>query len=116
MSLRRALGSLPDDRQTVATVREVVSYLHEHPSQPIVAARVARVTGLPEPRVSTVLQALADAYVIDCDGDPRSCPCLFRPDTVLTLEVERFLRAAGDSNAKLQRGVDRFRSRYETGH
>lgn len=114
MSLRKALGALPDDRETLATVREVVSFLHEHRSQSVQADRIARVTGLSEPRVTIVMKALADSFVIDCDGDPRLDPCTFEPDLVLTLEVERFLRSAEGSSARLQRGVDRFRSRHDS--
>lgn len=100
----------------MVALREVVSYLHDHPSQPVLVERVVRVTGQPELRVIAVFKALADSYVIDCDGDPCRHACRFEPDLVLNLEVERFLRVAEGSNARLQRGVDRFRSRYDSGN
>lgn len=111
MSLRKALVSLPDDRDTSAAVREVVSYLSEHRSQPIDVPRITRVTGLSETMVVRVMTALADTFVVDCDGAPGTHPCVFEPDLVLRLEVERYLRAADGSSAELQRRVDRFRGR-----
>jgi len=106
---------LPDDRDTVAAVREVVTYLDHHRCEPVPAARIATVTGLPSASVVSVFAALLKGFVVSCDGDPRSDPCTYSPDAVLSLEVNRFLRVAGGSAARLQRGVDRFRSSFGTG-
>jgi len=115
MSLRRALSALPDDRDTVATVRQVVAVFAGHPGESVDAERIVRSTGLSPMRVEPVLCALADTHVIDCDGDPRLHPCTYRPDAVLSLEVRRFMRVAGGVETRLQRGADRFRGRYGSG-
>ncbi len=116
MSLRRALVALPGDRDTRATLRGVVGYLDAHRREPVDAGRIARIAGFSEGRVGLVMQALAEAFVIDCDGDPRSANCTYSPDSMLDLEVRRFLRSSGSATTDLQRGVSRFRDRYGTGH
>lgn len=112
MSLRRALTVLPDDRGTANAVREILSFFNAHPRHPIEPERLMHATGLPPARVEPVLEVLSKAYVIDCDGDPRLKPCSFDPDSVLSLEVSRYLRVADKSTARLQSRVDRFRGRY----
>jgi len=113
--LRRALAALPDDLATRNSVRTVVAYLQSHEGERFDAEKLRRGTGVSEQRIESVLCALAQGYVVDCDGDPRFTPCIFSPDPVLSLEVRRYLRVAGGSDARLQRGVDRFRGRYGTG-
>ncbi len=115
MSLRRALATLPDDLATRNSARSVVAYLQSHEGERFDVERIGRGTGVSLPRVESVLCALASGYVVDCDGDPRSTQCIFSPDPVLSLEVRRYLRVAGGSDARLQRGVDRFRGRYGSG-
>ena len=115
MSLRKALAMLPDDVATRNSVRSVVSYLQSHEGERFDVERIGRGTGLAQPRVESVLSALASGYVVDCDGDPRFNSCIFSPDPVLSLEVRRYLRVAGGSDTRLQRGVDRFRGRYGSG-
>ena len=112
MSLRTALASLPDDRGTVHAVREVVACFAAHPREPMDARRVARATGLDLDRVEPVFRCLADAVVLDCDGDPSWQPCAFDPGPVLLLEVERFLRSASPDAARMHSNIGRFRSRY----
>lgn len=116
MGLKRALDSLPGDRDVCGAVHEVLAYLRDHIGSPVMTSRVARVTGLSEVRVAMVMTALAKGFVIDCDGDPALGPCTYEPDTVLSLEVERFLRCADSDASKLQQRVDRFRCRYGSGH
>ena len=112
MSLRTALTSLPDDRDSVRTTREVVASFASHRGEPLDSGRIARIAGYPREHTDPVLQALASALVIDCDGDPSSFPCTYAPDLVLSLEVERFLRAGDPGTARLQSSTDRFRQRY----
>lgn len=112
MSLKTALASLPDDRETAACTREVIGYLAEHYDQPVTAARIARVVGMDKHRVETVMRALAAGYVVDCGGDPEVASCVFKPDSLTSMEVNRFMRSAVSSSARLQRDVDRFRGRY----
>jgi len=112
MSLRRALASLPDDRATVATAREVVAFFDAHPHEALEPERVSRATGMEHDRTDPVLKALSDAFVIDCDGDPRLMPSSYDPDTVLALEVRRFLRVKDSTTSRLQHSVDRYRGRF----
>lgn len=116
MSLRQAMASLADDRDTITAARDVISYFDRHRDQPVAVQVLERATGVPVWRLEPVLSALASALVLDCDGDPRSDGCRYHPDTVLELEVRRFLRAAVTAEGALQRKVDRFRGRYGTGH
>ncbi len=111
MSLRRALEALPDDRETAATVREVVAYFEMHRAEAVDVERIGRATGMSAARVEPVLSALSRARVVSCDGDPRLRPCRFAPEPVLALEVERYLRTGG-AQAHLRKGAERFRNRY----
>ena len=112
MSLRTALAALPDDRDTATAVREVMTYFGAHPRTPIEPDRLMQATSLSSVRVEPVLAALSEGRVLHCAGDPRLAPCVFEPDHVLALEVERFLRVAGITNVRLQSSVGRFRSQY----
>ena len=112
MSLRTALAALPDDRDTAAAVREIVTYFAAHPRTPIEPDRLVQATSLSSVRVEPVLRALASGRVLHCAGDPRLAPCDFEPDHVLALEVERYLRTAGITNVRLQSSVGRFRQQY----
>lgn len=111
MSLRAAMASLSDDRESVRAVREVVACFSTHRGEPLGPERIARIVGFSRERTDPVLQALASALVINCDGDPSSFPCTFTPDSVLALEVERFLRQGDPGTARLQSSIDRFRRR-----
>ena len=111
MSLRTALASLPDDRATASAVREVVAYFSAHRVSEIEADRVVRATGMAPERVEPVLAALCAASVLHCDGDFRLHGISFEPDSVLELEVARFLRVAGTPDSRLQASVGRYRNR-----
>lgn len=112
MSLRKALAELPDDLATRNIVRSLVAYLQSHEGERFNAERVSRSTGVSLHDVQTIMCALVDGFVLDCDGDPRCETCRFTPDAVLNLEVRRYLREAGSSDARLHRGIDRFRGRF----
>lgn len=116
MSLRQAMAAFADDRDTITATRDVISYFDRHRDEPVVGAVLERATGVPAWRLKPLLSALAGAHVLDCDGDPMNDGCRYHPDTVLDLEVRRFLRAAVTAESALQRKVDRFRGRYGTGH
>jgi DNA-binding transcriptional ArsR family regulator len=112
LSLRRAQKALPDDREAHHALREVLSFLSAHVGESVDADRVGRATGLSAPRVTPVLKALSEASVIDCDGDSCEGAVVFEPDTVVRLEVRRFLKSGSEPERRLQRGTDRFRDRY----
>jgi hypothetical protein len=111
VGLRSTLALLPDDRATDAAVREVITFFRAHAHEPVDARRVSRATGMSPDRVDPVLQALAKGRVIDCDGDPLTQPCSFDPDTMLAMEVRRFLRVSDSASSRMQAGVDRYRGR-----
>jgi hypothetical protein len=111
VSLRMTLTLLPDDRATNAAVREVIAFFRAHAHEPVEPSRVARATGLSADRVDPVLQALARGRVIDCDGDPLAEPSSFDPDTMLAMEVRRFLGSSDRASSRIQAGVDRYRGR-----
>ncbi len=111
MSLRTTLALLPDDRGTDVAVREVIAFFRAHAHEPVEPSRVARATGLSADRVEPVLQALAKGRVVDCDGDPLTDPCSFDPDTMLAMEVRRYLRVSDSASSRVQAGVNRFRGR-----
>jgi hypothetical protein len=115
MSLRTALAALPDDRATVYAVREIVAFFAEHAGEQLPVSRVERVTGVEHGRLLPVLKALAAAAVIDCDGEPGLAECVFHPDAVLQLEVERFLRSGNTPNSRMQSSIGKFRTRMGRG-
>lgn len=93
-------------------LREVLAFLSMHVGERVDVDRVGRATGLAVPRVTPVLKALTDASVVDCDGDSCDGAIVFEPDTVVRLEVRRFLKSGGEPERRLQRGTDRFRDRF----
>jgi len=111
MSLRRAIMALPDDRETVSAARSVISFLSKHPNEPLSIERVARATGLAQPRADAILRALSEAFVVDCVGS-KEPTCMFAPSPTLDLEVQRFLRASSSVDARLKSSTERFRGRY----
>lgn len=111
MSLRAALTSLPDDRASMRAAREVVACFSAHRGETLGSERVARISGVSRERIDPVLRALAAALVINCDGDLSSPRCTFTPDSVLALEVERFLRKGDPGTARLHSSIDKFRRR-----
>lgn len=111
MGLRTTLALLPDDRATDSAVREVIAFFRAHAHEPVEASRVARATGLSSQRVDPVIGALVKGRVLDCDGDPLMEPSRFDPDTMLAMEVRRFLRDRDSASTRAHAGVDRFRGR-----
>ena len=111
MSLRRALDALPDDRATASELRSALSFLQTHQDEPVDEARMARATGVPEQHLHRLMRILADAFVVDCVGSDRT-GWIYTESPMLALEVSRFLRTASTSDARLQRGAERFRNRF----
>lgn len=112
MTLRRALATLSDDRDSVSAARDVVAYFDRHRGESLDPARIGPAIGMSGSRVEPVLKALASGLVISCDGDPLHDECTYSPDAVLNLEVRRFLKSSSGIDAGLQRRVDRFRGTY----
>jgi hypothetical protein len=115
MSLRRAIVVLPDDRETVLAIREIVAFFDRHRGEFVGASLVARATGVSDRRVDLVLGALSAAHVVDCDRDSSATGFTYVPDGVLELEVRRFLRQSDSVGSGLRRKTDRFRGRFGQG-
>lgn len=115
MSFRRAIEALSDDRETVMATREIVAFFQRHRGEAVERSRVARATGVPAGRVEAILGALAGAHVIDCDRDSSTADVTYNPDSVLELEVRRFLRVSDTVGSGLRRKADRFRGRFGSG-
>lgn len=115
MSLRRALAAWPDDRDSVAAARAVVSFIERNRGQRFDARRIERATGLGPDVVGGLLTALVDGVVLDCDGDPRQNECTYTPDGVLEIEVRRFLKSATGVETGTRERVDRYRNRFGSG-
>lgn len=112
MSLRTALASLPDDRETAAAAREVVHYFSLHSTELLESARIARATGVSGDRLLEVLGTLREHFVVDFDG---ADAFTLSRDPVVALEVQRFLRTGTGPATHLQRGIDRYRGRFGGG-
>lgn len=111
MSLRRALDVLPDDRATASAARQVVAFVSAHPEDELTASRVSRATGVSADRVSEIMGILEKSFVLDCAGSEEPA-WVFSPTTLLTLEVQRYLRSSSVSGSTLQQSTERFRSRF----
>jgi hypothetical protein len=108
MSLRRALDRLAADRATENSVREVLHFLRVHNGQPFSAAEIARRLERPEGSVAVIVLELADAFVLHRDG-----PCYsYEAESVLEMDVDRFIRRAESQSAVVQTNVAKFRDRY----
>lgn len=108
MSLNTALGRLPGDRTTEATVREVLELMRVRSSDSMSAQEVARRLERQESVVTVILSTLVDTYVLRADGDRFR----YDPDPLNDLDVRRFLARAATHSQLVQTNVARFRERY----
>jgi hypothetical protein len=111
VSLRRALAALPDDRATLAAAREMLRFFSAHANEYVDEERVVRATRVTPTQAERILKVLTEAHVIDCGGSGPS-EHRYAPDTLLALEMKRYLQAGSAPSSSLQQGTDRFRSRY----
>ena len=110
MTLKRALESLPRDRDTDAALRDVLSYLRRHADEWIDHPRVAAVIEKHHCRCATLLETLVRAFVLDFDGDAGRYR--MRADRFLFMEIDGYMRSADDRTDRLQANVARFRKKY----
>jgi hypothetical protein len=110
MGLSRALGRLPADRFTETVVRDVLLAMRRHAGRRLTCADVAGLLSVAQHQIASVLEALAEAFVLDSDGEPPSYR--YRRDTASDLEIERFLRRADCHDGMLRSNVAKFRQRY----
>lgn len=110
MSLRTALERFSADRATDAAVREVLALFTRHPGEWLEPGHVAGMADVSQSLAEHVLGVLRSAFVLDFDDDPPRYA--YRKDRLLDLEIDRFLRRAGDRAGMLQSNVEKFRGRY----
>ncbi len=110
VSLARALSRLPDDHDTVAVLRDAVTFFSHHPDEWVPVADLARRTGNLLLQVRPVLNALRDAYVLDFDDVPEAYR--YRYDVGVAIEFDAFLNRSRAHENHMQTNVARFRERY----
>jgi hypothetical protein len=104
------MSLIADDRQTQSATREVLDVMTASPERWFTAAEVSRRCLIDSDTVHGVLTALAAGRVLDFE--PASGSYRYRKDTVLDLEVRRFIRSANGHERLVRTNVDRFRQRY----
>ncbi len=110
MGLSTAMNLLGDDRQTKSSTREVLGVMTDTSGRWFTPREIEQRTLLDHETVSCVLQALAMGRVLDFE--PASGSYRYQQDTVLDLEVRRFVRHVDDYERAHRTNVDRFRQRY----
>lgn len=113
MTLRLAVDALPDDRAMRSAVRHVLLYLRAHEGESLEVARISSATGVSRQVVEDVMTTFSRHFVVDCGGS--SGPCVYRPSSSLSVEVQRYLRTAEVPDARLKKGAERFRNRLGGG-
>jgi len=91
-------------------MRRIVHLFQDHAGEGFSKARVAVSTDVDMELASTVLTALAAAFVLDCSGDPPTY--CFGGDRAIQIEFDRFLRSSGRHAGAVRNNVERFRQRY----
>lgn len=111
MGLSRALAELHADRTLHGVVRDVLLLYRDHPLESFTAAEIARRTGRPQSLVEPLLLTLARCFVLDFHSDPPSFG--YKPDAMLKIDVDEYLRRVGSVQGQLQDNVARFRARHD---
>lgn len=112
MSLRKALEGLPHDRVAEAATRDVISLFTRRPGEWLAEAEVERVIASSADIVERVLAVLTDSLVLDSRDGPLMYR--YRPETLIELEVDRYLRRVSVHDDVVRSNVARFRERYTT--
>jgi hypothetical protein len=110
VGLSSALARLHADYTLEAAIRDVLDLFHRHPRERMSAETVARLTGRPVILVQSILTTLSDGFVLDFDTEPAGYR--YVPDTLLEMDIERYLHRVETVNGRLQRDVARFRQRH----
>lgn len=113
MTLRLAIEALPDDRTMRSAVRHVLAYLRAHEGESLEVSRISIATGVSRQVVEDVMTTFSRYFVVDCGGS--NGPCVYRPSSSLSVEVQRYLRTADLPDARLRKGAERFRNRLGGG-
>jgi hypothetical protein len=102
------MGRLPSDRSTEDAVRDVLELARIHAGEWLGASEVARRLQRPEESVRVILSKLAEGYVLHSDGDRFR----YDSDTLLDLDVERFLHRSQQHTQFQQNNLAKFRDRF----
>lgn len=102
------MALLPSDRSTEDAVRDILEIARVHTGEWLGASEVARRLQRPEESVRVILSRLAEGRVLNRDGDR------FRYDseTLLDLDVERFMRRSQQHTQFQQNNLAKFRDRF----
>jgi hypothetical protein len=110
LGLAQAMSLIADDRHMESVTREVLSVFTGSPDRWLTTAEVARRCLHDAETVGRVLTALAAGCVLDFEA--ASGGYRYHQDTVLDLEIRRFIRRADGHERLVRTNVDRFRQRY----
>jgi hypothetical protein len=108
MGLDRALRDLPGDRATETAVRDVLQLMVAHTGRPFTPREMADRLGRPEDSIKVILSTLAKGLVLEADGEAYA----YERDSILELDVQRFLQRSGVHSQLAQDNLARFRDRY----
>lgn len=111
MSLRRALEELPHDRMLESVAREVLGLFQRNPKSWLTPDQVK--SRIPHPaNADRILTLMAESYVLDFEDAPPRYRLV--DDTLLSIEVDRFLRQAERHEHRIQTNVARFRRHFNS--
>ncbi|MDH4139708.1 MAG: hypothetical protein OEV43_03970 [Coriobacteriia bacterium] len=110
MSLKRALESLPADRETSSTVRDILTMFRRHPDAWMSCRHVANIVDRSVETSRGILAVLAESGVLDFDS--AESKYRYEQDTLLNIEIDRFVRRVDSHAGAVQSNVERFRQRY----
>ena len=110
MSLKSALLLLPLDRETSCATRDVLDLFRRHPDEWFRVAQIAGSVNRSSTLVGDILEVLRGNAVLDFDSTVRSYR--YRRDTLLDIEIDRFVRRVEGGSNVVQSNVERFRQRY----
>lgn len=91
-------------------MRRIIHLFHDHAGEGFSKARVSVSTDVDMELASTILATLAQAFVLDCSGEPPTY--CFAGDRALQIEFDRFLRSSGRHAGAVRDNVEKFRQRY----
>jgi hypothetical protein len=110
MSLRRALDRLPHDRATEGAARELLTLFRRRHGEWIPLSELLIEGSYPEGVGRTVLDTLVSSTVLEFRGGPPRYR--YETDSLVELEIDRYLRRADRHSGMVQDNVARFRQRY----
>ena len=112
MGLRQALEKLPHDRAVESATRTILALFRKQPGEWLTADEI--LTHVSDPAAGRkVLRILTETFVLDFQDAPPRYRC--EPDTLLEMELERYLHGAERHEERRQSNMARFRRRFGDG-